>query len=153
METEHPEGGESPFLVKGDASIADVLSLDEVHDEIQYASCPVDGCGEAILLTELDSHIEMHAAEDQEMDEEFGESESPSRSPKRGAVIEASFDTKLSHALRNLNDDEKPSSDRHSSDRQATAKAVWKSILKMPDTSSKVLVSSASKGSRRRLGV
>jgi hypothetical protein len=66
METQHPEGGESPFLVNDDASIAAVMSL--YDDEVKYASCPVEGCGEAILLTELDSHIEMHGAEGEDTD-------------------------------------------------------------------------------------
>ena len=147
METEHPEGGESPFVVKDDASIAAVLSLND-DEEVQYASCPVDGCGEAILLTELDSHIEMHTAEEQDTDHEFGES--ASRGSNLEDMIKASFDTKLSHALRNLNDDERSIPVSHTSDRQATAKAVWKSLLRMPDTGSKAFTT---KGTRRRLGV
>lgn len=54
--------------MKDDASIAAVMSLFE--DEVKYASCPVEGCGEAILLTELDNHIEMHGAEGEDTDSE-----------------------------------------------------------------------------------
>lgn len=68
METLHPEGGESPFVVKEDASMAAIISL--YDEDVEYASCPVDGCGEAILFTELDSHIEMHDAEEEDTGQE-----------------------------------------------------------------------------------
>jgi zinc finger-containing ubiquitin peptidase 1 len=145
----HPEDGESPFVVKDDASIAALVSLDDGQDE-RYANCPVDGCGEALLLAELESHVEMH-----EEEQDSGEDQS-SRSSKRLKLepqVEASFDTKLSHALRNLEDvNEQPESESPSSDPQAVVKAAWKHILKMPDSSSKTATPSTSKSSRRRLG-
>jgi len=149
METLHPEGGESPFIVKDDASVAAVLSL-EGEDDIQYVSCPVEGCGEALLLTEFDSHIEMHGAEEQDTDEESGPT---SKETGIEPGVEDAFDTKLSYALRNLGDDEISSPDSPSSDRQATAKAAWKGLLKMPETSLQSVTLSISKSSRRRLGV
>ncbi|PMD43403.1 DUF1671-domain-containing protein [Hyaloscypha variabilis F] len=149
LETDHPEDGQSPFVVKDDASIAALLSLNDGQDE-RYANCPVEGCGEAILLTELDSHIEMH-----EEEQDSGDNQS-SRSSKRIKLepeIEAAFDTKLSHALRNLEDmHERQVSETPSSDRQEVTKAAWKSILKMPDSSPKAPAASNSKTPRRRLG-
>ena len=150
LETEHPEDGQSPFVVKDDASIAALMSLDGGQNE-RYANCPVEGCGEAILLTELDSHIEMH-----EEEQDSGDAQS-SRSSKRIKLepeIEAAFDTKLSHALRNLEDvNEREVSETPSSDRQEVTKAAWKSILKMPDSPAKLPTTSTSKSTRRRLGV
>jgi hypothetical protein len=126
------------------------MSLDGEQDD-RYANCPVGGCGEALLLTELESHIEMH-----EEEQDSGDDQS-SRSSKRLKLepqIKAAFDTKLSHALRNLEDvNERPESENPSSDRQAVAKATWKSLLKMPDSSSKTAAPSSSKSNRRRLGV
>jgi hypothetical protein len=153
METQHPEGGESPFIVKDDASIAAVLSLNAEDDgSVQYASCPVDGCGEAILITELDSHIEMHGEEeDQDTDQEII---SGSREPEVKDGVKASFDTKLSHPLRNLDDRGKASSSGSpSEDPQASARAAWKNLLKMPEPTSKPVSAPTVKGARRRLGV
>jgi zinc finger-containing ubiquitin peptidase 1 len=151
METVHPEDGESPFVAKDDASIAALIAFDDEPDD-RYANCPVEGCGEALLLTELQSHVEMH-----EEEQDSGDDQS-SRSSKRLKIepeIEAAFDTKLSHALRNLEDvNERPLSETPSSDRHAATKAAWKGILKMPDSSSKPApTASASKSTRRRLGV
>ncbi len=149
LETDHPEDGQSPFVVKDDASIAALMSLDDGQDE-RYANCPVEGCGEAILLTELDSHIEMH---EEEQDSADNQSSRSSKRIKLEPEIEAAFDTKLSHALRNLEDvNERQVSETPSSDRQEVMKAAWKSILKMPDSSPKVPAASNSKTPRRRLG-
>lgn len=160
METDHPENGQSPFVAKDDdASIAAIMSL--ADEDVKYAACPVDGCGEAILFTELDSHIEMHGAEEQGQDESETESENEPqpKKPKLKEGIQQEFSTKLSHALRNLDDSEKSSSESPPSDRQAKAKSQWRDILKMPERSSnsKSKASSSSavatNSPRRRLGV
>ena len=151
METVHPEDGESPFVAKDAASIAALVSFDDEPSE-KYASCPVEGCGEALLVAELPSHIEMHG---EEQDSGDAQSTRSSKSLKLEPEIEAAFGTKLSHALRNLDDvNERPPSETRSSDRHAATKAAWKDILKMPDSSSKPeKTSTTSKSTRRRLGV
>lgn len=151
METVHPEDGESPFVAKDAASIAALVSFDDEPGE-KYASCPVEGCGEALLVAELPSHIEMHGEEQDSGDDQSSRS---SKRLKLEPEIEAAFDTKLSHALRNLEDvNERPPSETRSSDRHAATKAAWKGILKMPETSSKLeKTSTTSKSTRRRLGV
>lgn len=73
------------------------------------------------------------------------------------------FDTKLAYALRNLDDGEQSTSESSSSSRQvpdsqASTKAAWKNLLKMPEPSirpSKSSTTSAGKKvqQRRRLGV
>lgn len=160
VETQHPEGGQSPFVVKDDdASIAAMISM--ADEDVRYASCPVEGCGEKIRFTELDSHIEMHEAEEQGQEDSDIESESEPepKKPKLGEGIQQAFGTKLSYALRNLDDSEKSSPEPPPSDRQAKAKPQWKDILKMPETASssksKAGASStaATKSPRRRLGV
>ena len=144
----HPEDGQSPFVVKDDASIAALMSLDGEQDD-RYANCPVGGCGEALLLTELESHIEMHEEEQDSGDDQSNRS---SKRLKLEPQTEAAFDTKLSHALRNLEDvNERPESE-NPSDRQAVAKAAWKSIWKIPDSSPRTAAPSSSKTNRRRLG-
>jgi hypothetical protein len=160
METLHPEGGDSPFIVKDDdASIAAMISL--AGEEAQYASCPVEGCGEAILFTELESHVEMHGNE-QEQDgsetEDEDDAEPAHKKAKLKEEIQDAFGTKLSHALRNLDDEEKSSSESPPSDRQTKAKEQWRGLLKMPEqaSSSKAKAgtsSTATKSTGRRLGV
>ena len=137
--------------------MAAIMSL--ADEDVQYASCPVEGCGEAILFTELDSHIEMHASEKQgqERSETESEEEPESKEPILKDEVKQAFGTKLSHALRNL-DDSGESSQRPPSDRQVKAKAAWKGLLKMPESASnsKLGASSSAKASespKRRLGV
>ncbi|ORY72031.1 peptidase family C78-domain-containing protein [Pseudomassariella vexata] len=59
IETRHAEG-KSPFV---DETSAATVSEPSPDDE-QYVECPIDGCGEVVTLTELDDHIELHAAEE-----------------------------------------------------------------------------------------
>ena len=143
METLHAEGGDSPFMVKDDASIAAMLSYD---DDEEYASCPNDGCGEAVLLTELDSHIEMHTAEEDDSDQNSIVSKK-----EKGA---RSFGRKLSNALKHLDDGEKLNSESSMSDPQEASKVAWRGILNMPSPTVKKNISpSTAKGPQRRLGV
>ncbi|KAK0100983.1 hypothetical protein ONS95_013028 [Cadophora gregata] len=153
LETQHPEGGESPFIVK-DTSIAALVDLDSSKHE-EYIHCPVEGCGEDLLLAELESHIEMH-----EEEQDAADSDNSDRSLSVGLKVEPAiadaFDIKLSHALQNLDDDDEDDGqtvvpDAPSPDRHASAKAAWRKVLKMPDSSSKS--SSVPKAAaRRRLG-
>ena len=158
IETVHSEGDDSPFVVKEDvdkdANIAAMLSMEE--EDIQYASCPIDGCGEAVLLTELDSHIDMHSAEGEEVEEDRSDGgckTPPFKRTKNGDSSEGGvggFGTKLSHALRNLDDGE-----RVDEDRKEHAKQAWKNILKMPgsETKGKATTEAKDQNPRRRLGV
>lgn len=155
METLHAEG-DSPFVVKDDASIAAVLALecDQTPEATEYSCCPVEGCGEELPWVDFDSHLELHAAEQDSGDERVHDSKRLKLEPG----IEASFDTKLSHALRNIGDDDDvPETIVPERERQAAAKDVWKALLKMPETSSKVrskmFIASASTTVKRKLGV
>ncbi|KAH9221152.1 peptidase family C78-domain-containing protein [Leptodontidium sp. 2 PMI_412] len=155
METQHPEGGESPFIVKDDASIAALIDVDSRNDEEEYIHCPVEGCGEALLLAELESHVEMHEEEQDTTDSDDSDLSSNERLKAQSGVADT-FDIKLSHALRNLDDDDDDDDrtvvpDVPSPDRHATAKAAWRKVLKMPDSSSKGS-SSSKPTARRRLG-
>ncbi|TVY85181.1 Zinc finger with UFM1-specific peptidase domain protein [Lachnellula suecica] len=147
METLHAEG-ESPFVVNDDASIAAMLAseYDQESDEVEYTSCPVEGCGEHLLWAEFDSHLELHAAEQDTGDE----CSHVSQKRKRESGTEAAFGTGLSHALRNIGDDNH-TPEVPSPDRQATAKEKWKSLLNMPPSSKKA-IANASKSVKQRLG-
>lgn len=145
METLHAEG-ESPFVAKDSASV--VAMVDQ--DDVDYTDCPVDGCGEMVLCCELTSHIEMHGEEDGEMELDTPASDSSRKGTKRGVGKDASFGTKLSHALRNI-DEGHDYEIREPSSTQVSAKA-WKEILKMPDISLKSQPKAPVKGPRQ-LGV
>ncbi|KAI0123508.1 peptidase family C78-domain-containing protein [Xylariales sp. AK1849] len=60
MEKFHSEGP-SPF-VADDEPTGSVTPTPA--EEEQYASCPVDGCGEVVTLVELEDHVELHGAEE-----------------------------------------------------------------------------------------
>lgn len=62
MEVFHSEDGESPFVVKDDPEKMSMVTKD--LDREGYAMCFVEGCGEEILLAELDSHLELHVIEE-----------------------------------------------------------------------------------------
>jgi zinc finger-containing ubiquitin peptidase 1 len=150
METQHPEGGESPFIVKDDSSVVAVMSIGRVEDS-DFTSCDIDGCGEMILLTELDSHIEMHYMEGEDGDQETA---STQRDYDMDNVFQGSFDTNLSHELRNL-PVQVPPSGNALSERRENAKEAWKKIMKMPERSATPAsaLNGQTSGPHRRLGV
>lgn len=157
METQHPEDGPSPFVAQDDASIAALISLQEEQD-VEYISCPVEGCGEALLLTELDNHVEMHEEEENHSPRDSSESSRSAKRLKTTPQTEASFDTKLSYALRNLDNDDDGhlAHEKSSHDRQTAAKNTWKSILKMPDQPASKVASKSTpiaNSGKKRLGV
>lgn len=79
IETLHPENGdESPFMANGvdgvggvddNASLKALKANDDASwgeregEEDDYVQCPQEGCGEALLLVELEGHVEMHEQE------------------------------------------------------------------------------------------
>lgn len=110
METLHPENGESPFVAQDDASMVALADLrDERGDE--YVDCPVAGCGEVLMLTELESHVEMH---EEEQGSTGDESSDRSKRLKLDPGSDAGFDTKLSYAMRNLDEIDEPQSENGS---------------------------------------
>jgi len=97
----------------------------------------------------------MHGAEKEESDDSEKEEAGPPRKRQKSEDdIDNSFGTKLSYALRDVEDVDKHA-ETQQPDQQASAKATWKNILRMPDVSLKpkpVALSSAKDG-KKRLGV
>lgn len=75
LEISHPENGESPFIVtdEGGSNVrltppeeesanSSLATPDDEEGDDVYIECPAQ-CGEAITLTELSSHMELHGAE------------------------------------------------------------------------------------------
>lgn len=74
----HPENGESPFIAKhgtvqprpfsgGDSESASTTDVPSEDDE-EYVKCP-HRCGEAVTITELSNHMELHQDEGMAFDE------------------------------------------------------------------------------------
>ncbi|KAH8821704.1 peptidase family C78-domain-containing protein [Xylogone sp. PMI_703] len=147
METLHPDG-ESPFVARDDYETDPAILASELEgdEDIKYASCPVQGCGENILLTELDSHIDMHAAEDPQADDDISINQEASETPGS----KPPFDATPSQTPRDF--DEKKSQEKRHVDPQAFAKASWRNILKMPERGGKSAPVPHKHSSRKRLG-
>ncbi|KAG4034044.1 hypothetical protein MFRU_003g00220 [Monilinia fructicola] len=144
METLHAEG-ESPFVAKDSASVIAMVD----PDDIDYADCPVDGCGEMVLFSELDSHIEMHGEEDGDMELNIPISQNSRKGDASDVGKDASFGTKLSHALRNIDDEHDYEVQGNESSTPHVATKAWKDILKMPDISLKSQPKAPVKGPRQ----
>jgi hypothetical protein len=112
----HPENGESPFIARESPDPArPVSSEDQTHTEHhenapqddteeEYIDCPHD-CGESLLTTELQSHLDMHVAEGIALEDAAGgsseEAEAAVEADDEYYNIEANFSTDLPRALRN----------------------------------------------------
>ncbi len=102
-------------------------------EDLEYVECPVDACGEVILLQELDYHLELHS-------DEVGEPlpEAPAPTPDLGTHSGAEARppaTGPSRAHRETERHRQPDHDAKN-DRQAKAISAWKRLLKMPSVSS-----------------
>lgn len=97
VETLHSEG-DSPFVVREDLdgrhigihglpesneTSASHLKVKDVSSE-DYVTCPEAECGEAILLSEIDTHMDMHVAEKLTVDDDdMGDDHDDGRNKKK----------------------------------------------------------------------
>ncbi|KXX81765.1 Zinc finger with UFM1-specific peptidase domain protein [Madurella mycetomatis] len=127
METLHSEG-DSPFAVKEDHA-SDSAGT---GDDPQYAECPIEGCGELLLLQELDYHLELHG---EESGHNHLEEASVSQPPEHDAHIASS----ASGPPRSHWEPERqrrPDHGAQATSRQAKAISAWRRLLRMPGSSS-----------------
>lgn len=116
----HPEGGDSPFIVKDndeatikEASTDAETGQDSAHHDGPsdgYAECP-HGCGEIVVASELTNHLDFHIAEEMALGD-IGvalENDHPDSSNSND-LIEDRFATNISKALRDHDNLLKPSS-------------------------------------------
>ena len=98
-------------------------------EDPEYVECPVDACGEVLLLQELDYHLELHS-------DEAGEPLPEAPTPALDSGTEARPPaTGPSRAHRETERHRQPDDDAKN-DRQAKAISAWKRLLKMPSVSS-----------------
>lgn len=128
-------------------------------EDVHYVECPVDSCGEVLLLEELDYHLELHSGES---GENLSDESTPT--PESGVEVRPST-TGPSRAYREAERHRRSNHEPEKTDRQAKAISAWKRLLKMPSASTahKILSpkrsheekqTSASHSSRgKRLGV
>ncbi|KAK3297549.1 peptidase family C78-domain-containing protein [Chaetomium fimeti] len=130
METFHPEGEgdlNSQFGVKENDGASDRPGTAE---DISYVECPADGCGEILLLQELDYHLELHSEESGHHLQE-GEESAPMPHPKAETPSTSGPSRAHREAERHRRSDHEP----EKNDRQATAISAWKRLLRMPGSS------------------
>ncbi|KAI9772965.1 MAG: hypothetical protein M1840_008847 [Geoglossum simile] len=140
IETFHAEG-ESPFVVRepgqernGDHTESRTEGSED--SEGDYADCPEEGCGESILLVELQSHSDLHLAEKMAYDgieelpgNDAGRSKK-NQSPDR--QLETQFSAKLPDALHNRDSMGSSSSERHQSRHHRHRPPGWRDLLNIP---------------------
>jgi hypothetical protein len=159
MEIVHPEGeSASPFMVKDDFSPSEQRSgphevVEASENHLEFMDRPRQNCGEAFILTELESHMSMHDIENNDEEENLHQDPNPNKRTRASDSESApKFDTRLPPALRNLAAHDSPISSS-SSNRQAIAKAGWRKLLNMPSSRAKTQKSPETKRPHRRLGV
>lgn len=115
---------DSPFVVKGRPYLAPPASTREhlggctsvsssfQHEPLEeYCLCPEEECGEEILLTELNEHLDLHLAERLTSDAPTSRTRSVQDASSSGnALLEQSFSTNLPEALRRRKSTQKSSS-------------------------------------------
>ncbi|KAK3997450.1 peptidase family C78-domain-containing protein [Cladorrhinum sp. PSN332] len=119
VETMHSEGA-SPFVVKGDPDNGRDSYPGAKTEEPLYAECEVEGCGELILLDQLDYHLELHSDETGEQVDTPEKSKASSSAPSR------------SHREAERERHRRSSRDPEAAARQSKAVSFWKNLLKMP---------------------
>lgn len=155
LEIQHSEG-DSPFLVRernSQNTDAQGYSDTSIHD-LDFVECPREGCGEAILLSELASHIEMHGVEEYQTDESYFMDPNFGRRPESSnSKSELGSDAKPPQPFGNLMDEDLLGAKSSSNDPQTSAKLKWREILKMPTSKEKQENPNVPKRACRRLGV
>jgi hypothetical protein len=156
LESLHPEEDSLSANGEGNSQNTELPKTQDYADAsdegLDFFECPRDGCGEAILLSELTSHIGMHDIEGNETEED-SKFENPHLSKKvRSSKLELGFNATLPQALHNLTG-EGPSAMSSLSNLQASAKLGWREILNMPALKGSPEKRTVPKKAYRRLGV
>ncbi|KAK4229871.1 peptidase family C78-domain-containing protein [Podospora fimiseda] len=129
VETMHSED-ESPFVVKDDAGKGRDSSPSPSAaktEEPLYAECEVEGCGELILLDQLDYHLELHSDETGEQPNSHEKSKASSSAPFPSASS-SNRDREHHHHHRS-------SRDHEATAHQSKAVSFWKNLFRMPVSS------------------
>jgi zinc finger-containing ubiquitin peptidase 1 len=125
---------------------------DSSSSQQEFVDCPRENCGEAIMLTELESHMSMHDVENNDEENLYHDCNTNKRPRASDSESESKFDTRLPPALRNLAASESTASSS-SSKRRAMAKAGWRELFNLQGSRAKTQTSAESKRPHRRLGV
>ena len=136
LETLHAEG--TSAFVAADAA-------DEINLPHNYGECPVDGCGEMILASEMTDHLELHAEQDCVTVAGNADEDEGGTAAKRSSESHKEASTSTS-------------SNRVVGEKQKSAVRKWKQLLLMPSrkgSSSKDRnnTSAGLQKGRRKLGV
>lgn len=124
VETLHSEG-DSPFMVKDDQDNGRHSSPAAKAEELLYAECEVEGCGEFIHLDQLDYHLELHS------DETGGDHAEALEKEKASSSSTPSRSNREAERERHR----RSGRDQEAGARQSTAISFWKNLLRMPHPS------------------
>ncbi|KAK4669714.1 uncharacterized protein QC763_205440 [Podospora pseudopauciseta] len=135
METLHAEG-EPPFLAAADqgrtspSPNSNGTANTGNDDDPGYVECPVEGCGEFLLLSQVEYHLELHTTEETDVHDHHP--------PPPDPITAVSEPTTSSSPLSNAPESVSKSSHKASepSTRHSKAISAWKRLLKMPSSSS-----------------
>ncbi|KAI9746435.1 MAG: hypothetical protein M1818_000148 [Claussenomyces sp. TS43310] len=139
LEYFHPEG-ETPFMGEGYPSeqalpSGTMMEILAAQSAVEYSECPITGCGEAILSSELDGHLDMHSLEDSDTRlTHSGHSQSTKqlRAEDSASHLESTLDLHSVAKTEDTNALPKEFAPNSGSDRHEGAKASWRAILNMP---------------------
>jgi len=98
----------------------------------QYVECPIEGCGEMLLIDEMDYHLELHDQEVVDM-EPAGQSHVTKQEQQQQNEAEGTRSGPSSSRRRSLTGPASQKENRHAS-KQQTAISAWKNILNMPSS-------------------
>lgn len=114
-------------------------STSKEEEEGQYAECPIAGCGEILLVDELDYHLELHEQEVVDLDVVTGDQattkegdQHEARGSGRGPSPASRRKSSPGHTPQRA---KQPTTSGNGSSKQQTAIAAWRNILSMPSAS------------------
>ncbi|KAK0635188.1 peptidase family C78-domain-containing protein [Bombardia bombarda] len=135
MDTLHPEGV-SPFAAVADPDAADLDANPDSEDDAQYVECPIESCGEALLLAEMEYHLDLHAQEEADVSSTSPKQHGDHHRPPKPTTTPTPSSTPSS----SLGAHREGHRHRHSgspdwrspSSTQAKAISMWKTIFRIP---------------------
>jgi hypothetical protein len=162
LESLHPEGDSPSPIEEGSGQNMKLLRTQGYpnvsNEDLDFFECLQDGCGEAILPSELATHIEMHDIERNETEDSIFENPHLNKRIKSSnSKPESGFNAKLPQAPLDLTDGGSPAGGSPAvsspSNLQASTKLRWREILNMPTPKGSPEKLTIPKRTYRRLGV
>ncbi|KAB5575896.1 peptidase family C78-domain-containing protein [Coniochaeta sp. 2T2.1] len=137
LHAEDPDPDQQPYSASEKAQ----ASAFREEEEGQYVECPIEGCGEILMLEEMDYHLELH---EQEVDDVGGEASAQvtqkTDQDAEGSRPGPSSSRRQSSSGRSSSAQQREDAPRSygsssNSSKQQTAISAWRNIFNMPSSS------------------